>query len=150
MNKVLATRSVPQAVTYPLDPTFRWMRDNIKEPTVMLAPDLENTIIPAYSAEANVASLRGNLILDILPALEERVPGEIERPSGAVDVNRFFSGPSIPEAANILRRYEADYLLVHANTPIDEQLFAIPGFTRLDVPGERYGLYRVDRRELPE
>ena len=150
MNKVLATRSVPQAVTYPLDPTFRWMRDNIKEPAVVLAPDLENTIIPAYSAEANVASLRGNLILDILPALEERVPGEIERPSGAVDVNRFFSGPSIPEAANILRRYEADYLLVHANTPIDEQLFAIPGFTRLDVPGERYGLYRVDRRELPE
>ena len=150
MNKVLATRSVPQAVTYPLDPAFRWMRDNIKEPTVVLAPDLENTIIPAYSAEANVASLRGNLILDILPALEERVPGEIERPSGAVDVNRFFSGPSIPEAANILRRYEADYLLVHANTPIDEQLLAIPGFTRLDVPGERYGLYRVDRRELPE
>ena len=150
MNKVLATRSVPQAVTYPLDPTFRWMRDNIKEPAVVLAPDLENTIIPAYSAEANVASLRGNLILDILPALEERVPGEIERPSGAVDVNRFFSGPSIPEAADILRRYEADYLLVHANTPIDEQLLAIPGFTRLDVPGERYGLYRVDRRELPE
>ena len=150
MNKVLATRSVPQAVTYPLDPTFRWMRDNIKEPAVVLAPDLENTIIPAYSAEANVASLRGNLILDILPALEERVPGEIERPSGAVDVNRFFSGPSISEAADILRRYEADYLLVRANTPIDEQLLAIPGFTRLDVPGERYGLYRVDRRELPE
>ena len=149
VGKVLATRSVPQAATYPLDPAFRWMRDNIEEPAVVLAPDLENTIIPAHSAKANVASLRGNLILNILPALEERVPGEIEPPRGALDVNRFFSGPTIPEAAGILRRYEADYLLLHANTPLDGQLLGIPGFTRLDVPGERYSLYRVDRRELP-
>lgn len=150
MNRVLASRSAPQAVTYPLDPAFHWIGDNIKEPAVVLAPDMENTIIPVYSAEANVASLRGNLILDILPALEKRVPGEIERPGGAVDMNRLFSGPSIPEATDILRRYEADYLLLHANTPMDEQLLAIPGFTRLDVPGERYGLYRVNRRELPQ
>ena len=149
VNKVLATRSVPQAFAYPLDPAFRWMRDNIDEPAVVLAPDLENTVIPAHSANANVASLRGNLILDMLPALEQRVPGEIEPPRGALDVNRFFSGPSIPEAAKILRRYEADYLLIKANTPLDEQLLDIPGFARLDVPGERYSLYSVDRRELP-
>lgn len=150
VNRVIDTRSAPQAATYPLDPAFRWMGDNIKEPAVVLAPDLENTIIPAYSAQANVASLRGNLILDILPALERRVPGEIERPTGAMDVNRFFSGPGLAEAANIIRRYEADYLLVHANTPLDGQLLGTPGFTRLDVPGERYGLYRIDRRELPQ
>lgn len=149
MGRVLDSRSVPQAVTHPLDPAFRWMGANIKEPAVVLAPDMENTIIPVYSAQANVASLRGNLILRILPALEERVPGEIERPSGAIDVNRFFSGPSIPEATDIIRRYEADYLLVHANTPLDRQLLTLPGFTRLGVPGERYGLYKVDRRELP-
>ena len=149
MNKVLATRSVPQAFAYPLDPAFRWMRDNIDEPAVVLAPDLENTIIPAHSAEANVASLRGNLILNILPALEERVPGEIERPRGALDVNRFFSGPSVPEATSILRRYDADYLFLKANTPLDEQLLDIPGFTPLDVPGERYSMYSVDRQELP-
>ena len=149
MNKVLATRSVPQVFAYPLDPAFRWMRDNIEEPAVVLAPDVENTIIPAHSGEANVASLRGNLILDILPALEERVPGEIERPQGALDVNRFFSGPGLPEAANILRRYEADYVLLHANTPLDEQLPEVPGFTPLDVPGERYSLYEVDRQRLP-
>jgi hypothetical protein len=148
IKKVLATRSVPQAFAYPLDPAFRWMRDNIDEPAVVFAPDLENTVIPAHSAEANVASLRGNLILSILPALEERVPGEIERPQGALDVNRFFASPNIPEAASILRRYEADYLLLKTNTLLDERLLDIPGFTQIDVPGGRYSLYGVDREKL--
>lgn len=148
MKKVLATRSVPQAFAYPLDPAFRWMRDNIDGPAVVFAPDLENTVIPAHSAEANVASLRGNLILSIVPALEERVPGEIERPQGALDVNRFFFNPSTPEAAKILRRYEADYLLLKTNALLDERLLDVPGLTRINVPGERYSLYGVDRKKL--
>ena len=41
------------------DPAFRWMRDHVEKGSVVLAPDLENTCIPAYSANTNVASLRG-------------------------------------------------------------------------------------------
>ncbi len=63
----------------PADPVFGWMRDNIKEPSVVLAPDAENTCIPAYSASANVVSLRGGLILDVLPALERRASSTIPR-----------------------------------------------------------------------
>ncbi len=146
VGRVLDTRAVPRAASYPLDPAFLWMRDNIDEPAVVLAPDLENTIIPAYSSDANVASLRGNLILRMLPALEERVPGRIDPPRGALDVNRFFFGTTVTEAADTLRRYEADYVMLHASTPLDDQL---PGLTPLDTPGERYSIYRVDRAELP-
>jgi hypothetical protein len=146
VGRVLDTRAVPRAASYPLDPAFLWMRDNIDEPAVVLAPDLENTIIPAYSSDANVASLRGNLILRMLPALEERVPGRIDPPRGALDVNRFFFGTTVTEAADTLRRYEADYVMLHASTPLDDQL---PGLMPLDTPGKRYSIYRVDRAELP-
>ena len=149
MERVLGTREAPVTGSFPLDPVFRWMRDNVDEPAVVFAPELENTVIPAYSADANVASLRGNLILRILPAIEERVPEEIEKPKGALDVNRFYSGPTLAEGMRILRRYEADYVMLHANTPLDEQFPGVPGFTPLNVPGERYSLYRIDRQELP-
>ncbi len=149
MKRVMDSRQVPVAGSFPLDPVFHWMRDNVDEPSVVFAPELENTIIPAYSADANVASLRGNLILRILPAIEERVAGRIEEPKGALDVNRFYSGPALAEGMRILRRYEADYVMLHANTPLDEQFPNIPGLTPQNVPGERYSLYRVDRQELP-
>jgi hypothetical protein len=65
------------------------MRDNIEETSVVLAPDLENTCIPAYSAKANVVSLRGGLLLRVLPALQSRAPGRIEVPQGTLDVRNF-------------------------------------------------------------
>ena len=149
MRKVRDTGGAALTNPFPRDPAFYWLRENIEEPAVVFAPDLENTVIPAYSAPAEVASLRGNLILNMLPALQARVPGEIELPKGALDVNRFFYGPSLPEAMEILRDYDADYLMLRANTPLDEQLPEVPGFTPLDVPGERYSIYRVNRRDLP-
>ena len=149
LNRVIDTRTVPQARSFPLDPAFLWLRDNVEEPSVVFAPDLENTIIPAYSANANVVSLRGNLILRMLPALEERVPGRIDPPRGALAVNRFLSGATITEAADILRRHEADYLMLRTNTPPDRHLAGVAGLTALDTPGERYSIYRVDRAKLP-
>ncbi|MDQ3864307.1 MAG: DUF6077 domain-containing protein, partial [Actinomycetota bacterium] len=49
------------------DPIFAWMGDHITHPSVVLAPDAENTCIPAYSASVNVVSLRGASVLDRLP-----------------------------------------------------------------------------------
>ncbi|HET7270736.1 MAG TPA: DUF6077 domain-containing protein [Rubrobacter sp.] len=149
-REVSATNEVPQTESFPLDPVFRWIGENVKEPSVLFAPDLENTVIPAYSANANVVSLRGALILDILPALKERVPGGVELPMGAMNVHTFFTGPSLQEGMRILRYYNADYVLVHANSTRDRQLQHLPGFTHLDTPSERYSLYAVHREKLPD
>jgi len=111
----------------------------------MFAPDLENTVIPAYSAQANVVSLRGGLILDILHVLNKRVPGRIEPPLGALNARTFFSGPTLQERMRILRYYMDDYVLVHANSPLDSQLQHLPGFRYLDTPGKRYCLFAVNR-----
>jgi hypothetical protein len=131
-----------------LDPIFHWMQDNIRETSVVLAPDMENTCIPAYSANANVVSLRGGLVLWVLPALERRAPGQIDLPRGALDVWKFFSRSTLAEKVRILRRYEVDYAMLPADSPLNGTLKRQPGFTAIDTPGEKYSLYAVDRSKL--
>ena len=130
------------------DPIYGWMQKNITEPSVVLAPDAENTCIPAYSASTNVVSLRGVSILDRLPALERRAPGRIEAPQRALDVRRFFRDSTPEEKAEILRRYGVDYVMLRAVSPLTEYLGDRPGFTVVETPGERYILYAVDLRRL--
>jgi hypothetical protein len=143
------SEEVPQSPRSCFDPIFYWIGANIKEPSsVVLAPDEENTCIPAYSASANVVSLRGGSVLGVRPALERRVPGGIEVPQGAVDVRRFYSGASLEKGVQILRRYEVDYVLVRAGSPLEGQLGHLPGFAAVDAPRERYNLYAVDHQRL--
>lgn len=131
------------------DPILPWMRDNIDEPSVVLAPDAVNTCIPVYSARANVVSLRGSLVIGVLPALERHAPGQIEVPQSALDVRKFFSGQlTVQEANRILRSYEVDYLMVPAGYPLNQPLKRLPGLSAMDVPGEKYNLYSVDRKRL--
>ena len=130
------------------DPIFYWMRDNITEPSVVLAPDAENTCIPAYSASTNVVSLRGVSVLDRLPALERRAPGRIEAPRRALDVRRFFRDSTPEEKAEILRHYEVDYVMLRAVSPLREYLDNRSGFTVVETPGDRYRLYAVDLQRL--
>ncbi|MCA1848089.1 MAG: hypothetical protein LC704_03695, partial [Actinobacteria bacterium] len=132
------------------DPTLSWMRDNIEEPSVVLAPDAENTCIPAYSASANVVSLRGAAILDRLSALERRAPGQIEVPRRTLDVRKFFHNSTPEEKAEILRRYEVDYVMLRADSPLREYLERRPGFTVVETPGDWYRLYAVDLQRLGE
>jgi hypothetical protein len=132
----------------PAEPVFGWMRDNIREPSVVLAPDAENTCIPAYSASANVVSLRGGLILDVLPALERRAPRQIDVPQRVLDVRRFFHDSTLQE--EILRCYEVDYVLLYANPSLRRQLENLPGITAIETPGEIYSLHAVDSRRLGE
>ena len=63
-------------------------------------------------------------------------------------MRQFFSGTTIEESIQIIRRQKADYLMVHANTPLDGQLRIMSGFTHLDTPGDRYSLYEIDRKVL--
>lgn len=125
------------------DPVFDWIGKNIEETSVVLAPDLENTCIPAYSAEANVVSLRGGLLLRVLPALQSRVPDQIEVPQGTLDVRSFFYGSTLEEKARIIERYDADYVMVREGSPLNERFG--PGFEAVYTSAGGYSLYAVNR-----
>jgi hypothetical protein len=130
------------------DPAFRWIGDHVDETSVVLAPDLENTCIPAYSAEANVVSLRGGLLLRVLPALQSRAPGRVDVPRGTLDVRSFFYDSRPEEKLRIIERYDADYVMVRAGSPLNETLWFRPGFASVYASAGGYNLYALNREEL--
>lgn len=134
---------------YPADPIYPWFRDEFSSPVVVLAADAQGVRVPAYSADANVVSRRGDLVLSVLPLLEARAPGRIEVPRGSRDVREFFSVPKLPRAVEILRRNDVDYVLVRSNSPLRVALDEVQkGFTPLEEPSERYKVYSVDTPQL--
>lgn len=148
VREVYGADEVPPAVGFRFDPFFRWMQDNITQTSVVLAPDWVNASIPAYSAQANVVSLRGEQVLKHLDALERRAPGKIDVPRGALDVQKFFHRSPLEEKLQIIRDHEADYVMVQAGSSLNRTLKHRPGFTDMDAPGERYRLYAVNRQRL--
>ncbi len=141
---VLGNRTEPGGVGHGFDPVFPWMRDNIEEESVVFARDHLNTLIPAWSANANVVSLRAGLVYEVLPDLQRRTGGAIVMPQGARDVQEFYSRVSLERARELLRRQNADYLLVYPDTPLEGYFGQSPEFTLMDTPSEVYSLYRVD------
>ena len=137
-----------EAGFYPVDPIYPWFRDEIDSSKVVLASDLLGARIPAYSPEANVVSRRGGLVLNALPRLEERVPGQIEVPRGARDVRDFFSGTTLGRGAQILRRNDVDLVMVEVGSNLDAALGRLPGFVPRDEPSDRYDLYSVDLKRV--
>lgn len=132
----------PQAESSCFDPSFHWMRRALTTPGLVLAPDAENSCVPAYSARADVIQLRG-------------LRGQKDQPEGAAvnaktrDMQRFFESTAPDdEMVEILERYEAGYILVPAVSPLNDQLARLPGITRLDNPGERYRFYSTDPAKL--
>jgi hypothetical protein len=135
---------------YPSDSIFPWFRDEIHSPVVVLAPDLQSARIPAYSADANVVSRRGSLVLRVLPELEKRAPGQIDVPQGSLDVKHFFYNSTLEKRMEILRRNEVDYVMIPKDSPLVDPLERLPGLTPVDTPSERYVLLAVDRGKLPD
>ncbi len=140
----------PQGGTGRLDPMFWWLHENIDEPSVILATDKANVAIPSFSANANVISFRGQPVLDNLRALERLAGRPIKVRQGSLDVRAFYSGPTVAEAYEILRRNRVDYVMVQSGGALDGQMKRRPGFTRLDIPSKRYALFAVNRAELGE
>lgn len=130
------------------DPIFRWMQHNIRQPAVVMAPDHDNIAIPAYSSYLNVISFRGDPILEHLGQLEKLSGDKIRVPRRDLDVHKFYSGPTLLEAYRILRHYHVKYVLVYAETPLNDQMMHLPGFVHIPTPSQRYSLYRVDYRTL--
>jgi hypothetical protein len=148
VRDVYRAAEVPPTVDSRFDPIYGWMHDHIVEPSVVLAPDWVNVCIPAYSAQANVVSLRGEQVLKHLAALNRRVPGRIDVPQGALDVHSFFYRSTLEEKIRIIQRYEVDYVMVRADSPLNGTLKHEPGFTTIDTPKKRYRLYAVDHSNL--
>ena len=131
-----------------LDPTFRWMERNITEPSVVLAPDVENIAIPAYSSDANVVSFRGAPVMDNLEDLERVSGQEIEVPRGSLDMRAFYSTATPEQRREILRRYEIDYVVLPLGNPLLSELEAMPGLDRIGTSSEKYALFAVDRGSI--
>ena len=131
--------------SYPSDPIFPWFRDEVHSPVVVLAPDIPSARIPAYSAEANVVSRRGSLVLKVLPELKKRVSGRIDVPQGSLDVRDFFGRTT---AADTVRRSCAatgwTKVMVEKGSPLADWLERRPCFEPVDTPSERYDLFAVD------
>jgi len=151
MESISAHReSSREAGYYPSDPIFPWFRDEIRSPQVVIAPDLPGARIPAYSAETNVVSRRGSLVLRVLPELKERVSGRIQVPQGSLDVKDFFNDSTLEKRMDILRRNEVDYVMIPEDASLVDSLERLPGLTPVDTPSERYVLLAVDRSKLPD
>ena len=151
MESIASHREVArESGSYPADPIFIWFRDEVRSPVVVLAPDIPSARIPAYSAQTNVISRRGSLVLGVLPELKKRISGRIEVPQGSIDVKDFFYDSTLEKRMEILRRNNVDYVMLPRNSPLVESLKLLPGFTPVDTPGERYVLLAVDRGKLPE
>jgi hypothetical protein len=99
-------------------------------PGVLLAPDLQSARIPAYSAEADVVSPRGSLVLKVLPELKKRVLGRIEVPQGSLDVRNFFYDSTLEKRMEILRRNEVDYVMIPDGSPLVAPLQRLPDHGR--------------------
>jgi hypothetical protein len=141
---------VAQTTDYDPDPIYPWIGDNMKAPGVLLARDSANNVVPAYSTSLNVVSQRGEGMIRDREELEELAGSHIDIPQRYLDVHNFFFGPTLDEEAyDILRRYRADYLMVYAGSPLDEQLKTLPGFSPVeDAPRAKYSLYNVDLEKL--
>jgi hypothetical protein len=141
---------VARTSDYDPDPIYPWIRDNIKDPGVLLARDSVNNAVPAYSASLNVVSQRGEGMIRDRDELEKLAGSHIDIPQRYLDVHSFFFGPTLDtEAYGILRRYHVDYLMVYAGRPLDERLKTLPGFSPVeDAPWEKYSLYKVTLHDL--
>jgi hypothetical protein len=141
---------VARTTNYDPDPIYPWIRDNMKDPGVLLARDSANNILPAYTTSLDVVSQRGEGMIRDRDELERLAGSHIGIPQRYLDVHSFFFGPTLDrEAYGILRRYHADYLMVYADSPLDERLKTLPGFSPVeDAPRARYSLYKVDLERL--
>ena len=135
---------------YDPDPIYPWLRENMTEPSLLLARDSANNIIPAYSDTLDVVSQRGEGMIRDREALEEKAGSKIRIPQRYLDVHDFFFGTPLDRRSYaVLRRYRPDYLMVRADEPLDEKLETLPAFSPVTgAPREGYNLYAVDLEKL--
>lgn len=129
-----------------LEPTFRSMQSIVTAPSVVLAEESESSCIAAHVAQATMVSLRSAEILKNQAALEQALSKKIEVPQRTIDVQTFFASSTLgEESIQILQYYKVDYVLLPVNSPINEDLQNSSKFSKIDTPGQRYHLYKVNQ-----
>ncbi len=131
---------IAQDKSYCQDPMFPWMNENVTTPTVILAPDAETSCFMGYMPEAYYVNYRSAALSDVASSETYRSVEEVES---------FFDTKALDdEALSILRRYEVNYVLLPASSPLNQQLERTPEFEMLNSPGHRYRLYEIKLDEL--
>ena len=65
-------------------------------------------------------------------------------------MRNFYYNSTLAEKVRILDRYGADYLMVPAESPLNETLGSQPGFEAVYTSAGRYSLYAANRGEVPD
>ena len=143
-----SVNETPQEDASCVDPAFDWMRQTVDSRSVVLAPILENSCVPAYSSHTKVIVYRPQF-LENEPSGETDSAGQGGSSSKARAVQDFFDSSTVSSAMiRRLIKHKIDYILLPADSPLNVQLGRLPGFTALDNPGGRYRFYAVNRDEL--
>ena len=141
LRTVDSVDETPQEGASCTDPAFDWMRENVDSRSVVLAPELENSCVPAYSSLTNVVGYRDQFL--------DTSTGGGSQSRKVQAVKDFFGAPTVGSGGiRTLLRYKIDYVLLPAGSPLNVQLGHLPGFKALDNPGSRYRFYAVNRDEL--
>jgi Tfp pilus assembly protein PilF len=116
-----------------LDPTFRWLQNAVPTSSKIMAPRAENSCMTAYTAALDVVGRRG------------QTSSRAEQTLAS-----FYSSPTVgPETLRILKN--RNYVMLPVNSPLNVQFEHLPGFARMNNPGERYQMYEVvDQRRAVE
>ena len=137
----------PQESASCVDPALDWMRQTVEDQGVILAPEMENSCVPAYSSLTNIVAYRDQFLGT--SSDEPDSSGQNASLSRAQSVKDFYGDSTVgSDAIDTLLRYKVDYVLLPADSPLNVQLGHLPGFTALDNPGGRYQFYAVNRDEL--
>lgn len=118
-----------QNEAYCRDPAFAWLRGAVSEPAGMLAPRKENICLLAQIPHAQTVGGRRNA--------SEQARRDLDH---FYETATVFDIPSL----RILQRYDIRYVLLPKDSPLRAQLDHLPGFSRLNAPGNRYEIYEVN------
>lgn len=117
------------------DPVFAWMDSGLPAPSTVLAPEAENSCIMARASSANILNYR------------KQKPGKKEFKT---ILERFYNSATLDtDMIRTLRYYKVGYIMLPRNNQLGEQMKHRPeSFTRVEIPGDRYDLYKVDLSNL--
>lgn len=150
INRVRATSGVgetPLNRTSCMDPIFPWMQETVKTTVMVMAPDAENSCIPAHVTLANVMTYRSTGLLAAQNSAQEPSGSQIS--PIVVEAKKFFKSRTVDAGmVQTLQQNAVGYLLLPASSQLNAQLPHLPGFLEMDAPGHRYRLYRVEREKL--
>ena len=111
--------------------------------TVLADQDL-SVVIPAYAANANIVAHRVPTTSEIFPA--DRQQEALQR---LIDQDTFFRSRYLTQdAVDILRRYDAGYIIASSGSDLDTQLRLAPEWFEWVIDDQSYSLYQV--RQSPE